>query len=346
VAAGALLLVGALLMARDSPTDAAAETPEVKYPARLREPERLRLASRRALAARMLVPLVDAGARRPRDPVLSVLPPKGSGTSAMVIEANAIRNSPLGEALIDCFRKGPKDPIEAFQSKTGVDPLKDIDRVVSLSDGFVMSGSFHNARWDSIFSASGPPVSYGDHGTIYGDASSGRVIATWGDQMLMQGTSVGEVQAMIDRVEGRSPDSEPLLTDEDSYGEVYGVVDPSDLSQMLGQTQLAQQIEQLAPSVKVHADATGDVAMVADFSADDAQGLADLGKSTGALLSVARLQAQAGGSEDQEMAQLLEQARVVPGEGTFRVEVALPLPFLQKALSHCHDAPPPQDGGR
>src|SRR5215471_3552264 len=98
-AAVPLLLAAAYLMARNEP-DAPASHRTVSFPRALRAEETRRMQERSAR------PLPIAGAAlarvaKSRDPVLSALPP--AGKTALVIEANAIRNSPLGELLIQCL---------------------------------------------------------------------------------------------------------------------------------------------------------------------------------------------------------------------------------------------------
>ena len=68
-------------------------------------PRQLRPAERQRMLSRLIRPPADAGLARPaevRDPVLTALAAGGSGT-AVVLEVNALRNSPVGELLLQCL---------------------------------------------------------------------------------------------------------------------------------------------------------------------------------------------------------------------------------------------------
>ncbi|HZW89962.1 MAG TPA: hypothetical protein VFF12_12845 [Myxococcaceae bacterium] len=140
---------------------------------------------------------------------------------------------------------------------------------------------------------------------------------------------------MVDAVEGRGPAPRPLLTPEQSYGELYGVMSGADLARTVGGSDAwSTALVEAASKVEVHLDARRDVALVADVSGDDARKLEDLGKSLGGALALARAQARAGG--DAEAAELLSFARVSPSHGdTLSVEVALPLEVVARHLAFC-----------
>jgi len=273
----------------------------------------------------------------------------------VVFEANALRNSPVGELLLDCMRARSMsdDPFAYFKDSTGIDPLKDIDRVAMLDSGVVASGNFANANWSEVFKGSGPPQPYGPHAMIFtppsrsGDAPSANkrapmAAAVWNNQLIISSNSMEELQATLDKLDGKTDPGPSILSDDESYGEVYGVLAPQDLADMLGtsQKELAQKVLDAAQSVKLHVDAQNDVAMVADFTGDDTDKITDLGKTLGGVLSLGRLKAQSDG--DQDMADLLDLARVVPEDGHFRAKLALPMEFLQAKLAWCRDR---TDGG-
>jgi len=144
-------------------------------------------------------------------------------------------------------------------------------------------------------------------------------------------------------VEGRGPAPTPLLTPEQSYGELYGVMSGADLARTLaGPDAWANALVEAASKVEVHLDARRDVALVADVSGDDARKLEDLGKTLGGALALARAQARATG--DDESAELLSFAKVSPARGdALSVEVALPLEVVAKRLAFCRGG---ADAGR
>jgi len=301
------------------------------------------------MLARLRPMAVDAGARRNevRDPMLAALSAGGSG-SGVVLEVNALRNSPLGELLLQCLaaREGRGNALEALQ-RMGIDPLRDVDRVGITEHGVVVSGDFRRANWQGLLgSPSG--TAYGDQGQITSvdpraDGGATLVATRWGDSLLHLGDSVEDGRRVLDAVEGRGPAPTPLLTPEQSYGELYGVMSGADLARTLaGSDAWANALVEAASKVEVHLDARRDVALVADVSGDDARRLEDLGKTLGGALALARAQARATG--DDESAELLSFAKVSPARGdALSVEVALPLEVVAKRLAFCRGA---ADAGR
>ena len=334
IAAGLLVIAAAWLVHVPEPRAPLAR-PEVEMPRELRPLERQRM------LARLRPMAVDAGARRNevRDPMLAALS-AGGGGSGVVLEVNALRNSPLGELLLQCLaaREGRGNALEALQ-RMGIDPLRDVDRVGITEHGIVVSGDFKRANWQGLLgSPTGTP--YGDQGQItsvdpQADGGPTLVATRWGDTLLHLGDSVADGQRVLDAVEGRGPAPRPLLTPEQSYGELYGVVSGADLARTIaGSEPWATALVEAASKVEVHLDARRDVAVVADVSGDDARKLEDLGKTLGGALSLARVQARAGG--DEEAAELLSFAKVSPARGdALSVEVALPLEVVARRLAFC-----------
>ena len=118
-------------------------------------------------------------------------------------------------------------------------------------------------------------------------------------------------------MEGRGPDEPSVIPEGSTYGEMYGVLSVEHLARLLPKEQadLAQRLKDVAQNVELHVDASSDVALVAQVRGEDQDKVADLGKSLGAALSVARMRAQAEG--EKEMAQLLDFARVQPDGSSF-----------------------------
>ena len=93
-----------------------------------------------------------------------------------------------------------------------------------------------------------------------------------------------------------------------------------------------EEILKVVNGVELHTNAMSDVAISARLSSDgDIDSLSDLGRSMGEVLSslalgAARLQG------DDELAQLLEFAKVTDNDGELFLELALPETFLKKHL--------------
>lgn len=336
--AAVLLLVLAALVQRWCGT---AEPVTVRPPPEL--PRAMRPAESRRMTAREVLQPTLSGPQpeRRRDPVLRALAAPESGT-AVVFEANALRHSPVGQLLLDCLEssveghdagQSPLDEIRAL----GIDPLKDLDRVGIGEDTVVLSGDFSRAKWDAMPGLESS-VPYGDSSQIRSfridaDGGTGPVLATWGNQLAFVAPSKTAAMATLDRIEGRSP-SGPLLSDDQAYGDMYGVLTGSTLGRMFGPDDgpLAAQLQAAASSIELHLDATRDVGLVADVKGDDASRLQDLGKAVGGALAMARGRAVASG--DTDTAELLEYARVVPGE-KLSLELAIPFEEVRKRLAFC-----------
>lgn len=351
--AAVLLAVGAWLMFSGQGEEPEVEAPKVEFPRRMRHEEWKRAERRRTQVPPTPAPTesgaVAATPERPRDPVLAALP-RGKGRSAVVIEANALRHSPIGELLLDCLMRDGGKRMDEFRRVSGVDPLQDLDRMVITDDGLILSGDFSKARFSELMqervsSDYGPDARVYEPGEVViplrdgGTARSrgGSAVGTWNNQLLVVGDSPASVKDVIDRVEGRGSNEPPIISEGSTYGEMYGVLSVEQLARMLppDQAELAQRLKQVADNVELHLDARSDVAMVAQIRGSDPSAVTDLGKSLGAALSVARLKAQADGNKD--LAQLLDFARVDPDGSEFKLEMAVPLEAIQERLKWCRD---------
>ena len=352
LAAALLFAAAAALMWLGDETAPVPPRAEVDFPRRLRPSEQERLERRRVLP----VPPPStpgpgtqaAPPPRPRDPVLAALTSEGK-RSAVIIEANAIRNSPLGQLLIDCLTRGKdENPFEEIKQRSGVDLLQDLDRVALMEDRLIFSGHFGQARWPEVLRGRAVSSTYGDLGQIYhfpprqgrdgGVIPREDVLATWGDQVVFVADNAGQAQDVIDHLEGRAQGGQPPLDESQTYGEIYGVLAAEDLARLFppDQAALAERLRTAAQQVELHVDTSKDVGIVARVEGADETQVEDLGKSLGAALSLARLKARADGEDS--VAELLELARVSPGGARFNLEMALPLEVLEKHLAFCKNA--------
>src|SRR5262245_28913974 len=83
-------------------------------------------------------PAPDAPYHRPVDPVLNAMPADVKQI-AMVVEANAVRNSDLGEAMIACFTAGAPNALGRVRD-AGFDPLTQLDRVSLFDNTLMLTG--------------------------------------------------------------------------------------------------------------------------------------------------------------------------------------------------------------
>lgn len=339
----ALLLIvaaTALMLLSEEPQPEPSAEPQVRLPRHLGAEELRRMEKRRTLPE-LLPPAQEdepEASLRPRDPVLAAIA-NGKGT-AIVIEANAIRHSPIGELLLDCLA-ADGDELERFKQTSGLDPLKDLDRVAMTDEGLVLSGYLGGVRWGEVFERKAVESSYGDRGRLYrfplkDGRMRNKLFVTWGDDFAMMADSEDAARATIDRLEGRA-EATPTLTENDTYGEIYGVLSAEDLAKMLpdDQAELALRFREAASRVELHVDTSRDVGIVARVNGQNTGQVEDLGKALGGALSLARLKARADGDED--LYELMEYARVRPSGGTFNLELALPMEVLEKQLAWCRD---------
>jgi hypothetical protein len=346
LAALALLALAALLLAlSDAPRPRVAPGPAPEFRHHLRADEVKRLEERRTLPPVASAAAVGPMAPSPqpphrRDPFLVALP-RDPRQPLVVLEANALRHSRLGELFLGClFSKPGGDPFQPFR-ELGVDPLKDLDRVAVSSQGAVVSGYFERARLDRL-EAESDVSTYGDAGRLFlprgrgtgGARDEDPLLATWGANTMLFGERPFVEQA-IDRLEGRAEEAPPVIPESLTYGEAYGVVSGESVAALFhgAQSGLGTKLAEVASRIELHADAMSDVAMTAKVSGPNDRAVEDLGSALGAAMSVARLEARARG--DEGLAQLLEHARVVRGSGGFSVELAIPVGVLEGWFGGC-----------
>lgn len=337
----ALLLVvaGALLMGKSDPVAPAGHR-VVSFPRAPRDDEIRRMRDRRLPVSKASLPSPGAPAK-PRDPVLAALP--RAGKTALVIEANAIRHSPIGELLIQCYARAGENVFARVRHESGIDLLTDVDRVAISEEGVIVSGNFKKARWEAL-PADSSPRSYGSEGVAYSPAfmestgddqpsAPGQALGRWGDQMILVASSAGQLRSIFDRIDAKGRDEPPAISEDMTYGEIYGLLGSDALAELFppDQAGLIDLLRQLAPQVELHVDARDDVAIFAHVRGRDRAQLRDLEKAIAGLLSAGRLKVQAG--DDHGLQDLLDLARVVPRSDGFDLELALPLPFLQKQLA-------------
>lgn len=317
-------------------------TPEVEKRPPPEFPHAMRPAETQRMTQREVLP-VRHGQQRARDPVLVALSAPDAGM-AIVLEANALRYSPLGQLLLNCFSSlegdGGASALEAIRAR-GLDPLRDLDRIAFAGDNAVLSGDFSRMRWDGMAGSAEP---YGAQGEIRSlgaspDGGEGPVLASWGTQLVMVSPSRAVAMATLDRIEGRGPSAQ-LLGDDQAYGDAYGVVTGGALGELFGagDSPLSAQLQSAARNVEFHLDATEDVGLVATATGDDPDRLQDLGKAVGGAVALSRSEAILRG--DTLTAELLEYAQVTPRGQKVDLELSLPLATLKKMLANCGQTPP------
>jgi hypothetical protein len=330
-----LLALAALLMRQPEAPRLRLETPEFPRYARSHEIERRE--TRKTLALPAPHPL-DAGTNESEatddappnlaDPVLVALSsPDGS---AIVLEAAALKDSPIGRMLLACQSPATVAELERVEERTGFRPLEQLDRIgMTTGNGepvMVLSGDF--SSFDLSLTAPDKPVVTLGNARVLDDEHMS--VAVWKGQLVLMGEPSG-VHSALARLEGELPAPAPFPSDE-AYGEMYGSLSGQTLSRLVPKA-LRERALGAADRVLLHVDATDDLLLVADVRGQDEELLADLGQSIAGALSLGRLQAVR--EDDPLLADLLDASRVIPSEGSFQLEVALPLATVERQLGEC-----------
>ena len=314
----------------------------VEFPQRMRPEEEARAERRRTIAVAESPPVPAAQGPRPvaapRAPLLRALAAP-EGQPAVVFEANALRHSPIGERIVECFLRKSHGELDQFRDESGIDLLEDIDRIALDGRNVLVTGNFGKARWDKAEEEGAQVRSYGDSGRIL--SVGDRSIAVWRDEMIaFSPGGAADLEATIDRIEGRAP-AAPALAEGDSFGDAYGRIPVEGLVELLGADQpaLAEKLRAAAKSVDLHVDATHDLAFTIDVPGAASPEMTDLADAVSGAIGLARLQAKASGQD--ELAELLGFAGVRRGDGGFSLDLAVPLELMERHLGAI--CPPEED---
>ena len=302
-----------------------------------------------APVARKTAPEADGGPApvpvpkaKPEDSLLVSL---GSAQGAMVIEANALWNEPLGQMLLKCLKARDEDLRQALdESKKSFH----LDPIPAGRPG----GREHRRRHHPVGLLQGrrlrchvPVPSQGplwSGAVIYenipgagGDAVDSTVVAIWDDQLWLVGPDEDRLKQIIDQLEGRLPRPDPSMPPDDAYGDIYGSMPGWVIANAMkgANPALADRIRQTISGADFHLDAQGGAMLTADFYRDDSGGLEDLEKATAGALAAARLAAQAAGRP--RVADFLDGAKLVPNPYGFSLDLAVPQSWLKDALGKC-----------
>ena len=267
------------------------------------------------------------------DPLHVALPP---ADLAVVVEAGAVLASPAGRMLLGCLSPPQAETLRELEGRTGFAPLEQIERVAFAESSagdttLLMSGDFSGLELARLTEGASPERA-GSKGLMATRDSRG--VAVWDGRMLIVGEP-GSVRDALRRLDGEAtPAASPL--DGEMYGEMYGALSGAALSRLLPAA-LGERVRGAAERVLVHVDATDDLLLVAEVHGERPEALAELGRALAGALAMGRLQAVR--EDDRLLADLLDESRVIPGEGSFQLEVALPLSTLEEALGACARTP-------
>ncbi|MEY4547680.1 MAG: hypothetical protein RL685_3875 [Pseudomonadota bacterium] len=348
LAALALLgLAGALMMKPAVPRERRAALEFPRYP---REAELERQRQRSTLLLQQPVPQQpesSAPTSSDRAPLRAIPAPASDGPTGvrvdplqvalagaplgLVVETAALKDSRLGRMLLACLTPQLAQGLAELEQRTGVKPLEQLDRLAiagDLNDPVVILGG-QVAGFDP--SALGEGLSFEPHGeqALWAE-TNGQAAALWQDQLLLLGKPK-PVQAVLDRLQGKANRAGQDLVGE-AYGELYGTLTGRGASELLPR-ELRERFATATERVTLHVDAREDLLLVAEVYGAEPPLLSDLASSIGGALALGRLQAVRG--DNPVLADLLDQSRVIPGDGSFQVEMALPLDTIAAQLGEC-----------
>ncbi|MBX7098957.1 MAG: hypothetical protein K1X89_14705 [Myxococcaceae bacterium] len=333
-----LLAVGAWL-SRGEPDEAPRQA-TVVMPRAMTEREAARAQERSTLPAPPPPPAAPAKAPEPpRDPVLAMLPPKVE-TVAVVMEVNAIKNSDLGPLIVDCL--GNDDPGFDLMRDAGFDAFEQVDRLGIVDEQLFITGNFQSFTPERLGRLS-PTVDYGPDAVLYDPlradgGPTGMHFGMWRKQLMVGGKDLDAIKASLDRLRAGGGSEPGVLSADEAYGEVYGVLEKKAIQELFDDAdpKVADLVERTASRVRLHADVSHDVGVVADVEGNSPQDTEDLRGALTSALSLARMQAQATGQT--QAAEVLSNAKALAlrkGDGRFRLEAGLPYALLKTQLEKC-----------
>lgn len=260
-------------------------------------------------------------------------PEKGG---AVVFEVNALRHSPLVDALLKCRAKQQGDEmagLDLLRSELGIDVTEDVDRVALDAEVLAVSGFFEKLALPPEL---GDGEGYGDGGRIYtmvDDKGGTAYLAKVGSDLVMTSTNEDELKAAVDRAEGRR-EAGGTFPEGVVGGEVYGMVGPALLQSLVGMGAGGGQLDGLAQmltTTKLRMAVDDAAAVSLDIGTKSPEDGAELAKALGGAVAMARSRAASEGQQD--LAAMLEQARVVPNDdGSIAFDLAVPGDELLKLM--------------
>jgi hypothetical protein len=279
----------------------------------------------------------DEGAQEPAtvlvDPLHVALPP---ADLAVVVEAGAVLASPAGRMLLGCLSPPQAEALRELEARTGFAPLEQLERVAFTESStgattLVMSGDF--AGLDLAQLADGASLERAGAKALVATRGQ-QAVAVWDRRMLIVGEP-GGVSDALRRLDGEAT-AASALPREEMYGEMYGALSGASLSRLLP-AMLGERLRGAAERVLVHVDASDDVLLVAEVHGAQRDALLELRQALAGALAMGRLRAVR--DDDRLLADMLDESRVIPGDDSFQLEVALPLATLEEALGACARTP-------
>ncbi len=334
VAVGAVALVSAALLSRCSDEGTRGVVPVSPTPTKQVDFPRERALRALQARARNNAPAPPTPSSIGRDRLSRAMSSPGKN-GAVMIEVNALRHSPLVEAVLECRKAQRTDDangLELLKEEFGIDITQDVDRVGIDSEVLGVSGFFAKLQ---LPEGLGEGTAYGDAARVYSittDDEKPAFMAKVGDDLILTSTDESQIKAAVDRAEGRA-DAPPSFPEGIVGGEIYGLIGPELIKSVLGvgdNEQFKPFLDMLTTSaLRVAVD--DDAAVSLDIGARSADDARQLSRALNGAIAGARADARSSGNL--ELAALLEQARVAAeDDGTIAVDIAVPGADLLRIL--------------
>ncbi len=323
----------------------AAGAPPVKFPDHAAAAEQASMRARRTLPPQATAPSNgkpaadnDVVGLAKRDPMLVALAPD---SELLVFEASAFLKRPVGQMMGACLRATEIWP--GF-SASGLD----LDRVERVGVGnpwaverlVVIAGDVSHMDPLTMYRV-GTAVPYGAHSRIYPPLKpdealtnkwSSPFVGIWNNTLLLASASRHDLEAAIDRLDGRVP-SAPAFPPEEAYSELYGRISARGAAEAFSQqATLTDQLRNSDLRAHFHVNAHDDLAVVVDAHGADAEAQS-FARTLAAAFAARRVEAATIG--DKRLLRLLDQYSVTPAAQGFRLKAAFPESFLHDILADC-----------
>ena len=347
VGAGALVGAGGWLMTSGDPASttaaAARHRDTLAFPTYQRPAELTRETERRTLAAASAPegtsPTADGVKAAARDPLLIALAP--DATTALVFEAGTILHAPVGQAMLACVSVTERARMESHAPVPGKTWLDLADRVgfsrSPAGELVAMQGSMADidfARFVPEATSRAPRAGVKRLDVDRPDGRGELHLAVWHDAILLVSKEGSLVETAVQRLDTGGSGAKGALAESEAYGEILrhrGRRRPRGPRASGAQGAPARggcacrgprRRHRRGPARRRHA---GERRIA---------GARFLGKSMGAAMAVARLEAKREGED--ALVRLMDFSRVRPyGEGRLRAEVAIPTDLMTKSMKGC-----------
>ncbi|MCK6545623.1 hypothetical protein L6R52_07115 [Myxococcota bacterium] len=289
----------------------------------------------------------DPGAAPTVDPLTRAVVREDTG-SAIIVDVRAFSSSRLGDLFADCMGKDEGLGLFGAFAELGIDLSKDVDRVAIVDGGVLLVGRFGATR--ALVTSEGAR-DHGARGKLVATNALGRssVVAVWGDGVIFVADDEADAKRSIDRLEGKAGTGTPLLSADEAYGDMFGVVGEKRLASLLGtEGLLAEGALAAAGDVRVHADFQDQAYVSFELDAAPPPVLALIEEGVAKMIAArrAKLEGRPLRPENAFLPAFLDGISTRRTEHGIAVDVVAPIEYFERQLAGCRFGKPhpPPDG--